>query len=63
MKIEVFSSVAGRRWSYPPGVHDVPDERAKKLVDAGLAKRVNKPGPKKKEPVNGGSDDLEHGTE
>lgn len=64
MKVEVFRSVAGRRWSYPPGVHEVPEDIAQMLLDAGQAKKVSKGGGKKKqEPVNGGSDDVEHGTE
>jgi len=64
MKLEVFQPVAGRRWAYPAGVHEVPEEIAKLLLDAGHAKKVSKGGGKKKrEPVNGGSDNVEHGTE
>lgn len=40
MKVEVLQPVAGRRWAYPAGVHDVPDDIAKRLVDAGTAKKV-----------------------
>ena len=61
MKLRVFQPVAGRRWAYPAGVHEVPEEIAKKLLDAGHAEKVSKA--KKKEPVNGGPDDVEHGTE
>lgn len=63
MKLEIFQPVAGRRWAYPAGVHEVPEEIAKLLLDAGHAKKVSK-GSKKKEPVtDGGSDDMERGTE
>lgn len=53
MTIEVMQPVAGRRWAYPAGVHDVPEEIAKQLLDAGTAKKVK--GTKKKiaEPETG----------
>lgn len=63
MKLRIFQPVAGRRWSYPAGIYEVPEEIAKKLLDAGHAEKVSKGGRPKKEPVDGGSDELEHGTE
>lgn len=56
MKIEVFQPVAGRRWAYPAGVHDVPEEIAKQLLDAGTAKKVSKSA--KKKGVDVGSNDV-----
>jgi hypothetical protein len=43
MRVEIFEPVAGRRWAYPAGVHDVPEEIARKLVDAGHARKIEKP--------------------
>ncbi|MFP4066224.1 MAG: hypothetical protein ACLFS5_01865 [Spirochaetaceae bacterium] len=50
MKLRIFQPVAGRRWAYPAGVHDVPDEIAKKLLDAGHAEKVSKGGGGYKKP-------------
>lgn len=63
MLVDVKVAVAGRRFAYRRGRYDVPEEIAKKLLDAGHAEKVSKGGRPKKEPIDGGSDDLEHGTE
>jgi hypothetical protein len=63
MLIDVKVAVAGKRFAYRPGRHDVPKEVAEDLVRAGHAEKVSKGGRPKKEPVDGGSDELEHGTE
>jgi hypothetical protein len=39
MIIDINTSVAGKKFSYPPGVHNVPDEIAKMLIKAGHAKK------------------------
>jgi hypothetical protein len=59
MRLEILQPVAGRRWAYPAGVHDVPEEIAQLLLDAGHARKVSKGGKKKAEVKDERSHDVE----
>ena len=46
MKVNLKSAVAGRRFQYRPGIQEVPDDLAKKLIDSGQAEKVESRGRK-----------------
>lgn len=43
MKVRMLTSVAGPEYSYGPGEHDMPDEIATELLNAGHAESVAEP--------------------
>lgn len=50
MKVKLKSAVAGKFFRYRPGVQDVPDNLAQKLIDSGQAEKVEARGrPRKTE--------------
>lgn len=52
MLVKLKSAVAGRRFAYRPGVHDVPDNLAKKLIDSGQAEKVETRGRPRKTSIS-----------
>lgn len=49
MTVKLKSAVAGKRFSFRPGIQDVPDDLARKLIDSGQAEKVETRGrPRKK---------------